>query len=81
MTDTQITQSPKQSSWKKKLFWIIALVLGALGLNHYTFKIGYGGANVEITITESTITSSVNVDTTITILKADTTKPDTTKNR
>lgn len=78
-TSTSTPESPKQSSWKKKFFWIVAIVLGALGIDHYTFHYVSGGVDVAVTVTDSTVVATANVDTTITLVTADSTKVDTTK--
>ena len=78
MTDTQSTPSPK-SSLTKKFFWIVAIVLGALGIDHYTFHYVSGGVDVAVTVTDSTVVADTHIDTTITIAKSDSAKADTTK--
>lgn len=72
MTDTVTTPAPKKSN--KRLFVIIALILGALGIDHYTFHYVSGGADVVVTVNDSTISATAHIDTTITIAKKDTTK-------
>lgn len=71
MTDTATMPAPKKSN--KKLFVIIAIILGALGIDHYTFHYVSGGVDVAVTIADSTISASAHIDTTITISKKDTT--------
>jgi hypothetical protein len=76
MTDTtNTTPAPKKS--KKKLYAIItsALIL-ILGVNHFSFRVGY--TDVEVTATDSTI--SVTASPVEAVLPVtDTTKLDTTK--
>ena len=76
-TSTSTPTSPKKSY--KNLFVVIAIILGALGIDHYTFHYVSGGVDVAVTVTDSTVVANANVDTTITLVKADTTKADTTK--
>lgn len=77
MTETAASTpaSPKKSY--KNLFVVIALILGALSINHFTIKLGYG---VEATITDSTIVVAPVVDTISVVAPVvDTTKTDSTK--
>ena len=76
-TSTSTPTSPKKSY--KNLFVVIAIILGALGIDHYTFHYVSGGVDVAVTVTDSTIVGNVNVDTTITIATSDSAKADTTK--
>jgi hypothetical protein len=77
MTDTNTStgSSPKKSF--SKVFWIIGIVLGIFGINHYTLKIGYG-TGAEVTLTDSTIVVTPVVEPVVAPV-ADTTKADTTK--
>ena len=83
MTDTTSTQStpstPKKSF--KKFFWIVAIILGLFGLDHYTYN--FVGIGAEVTVTDSSIMVTPSVDTVVTVPVApavvDTTKADTTK--
>jgi len=68
---TPSTPEKSKISLKKKIFIVIAFVLGALGIDHYTFNYVSGGVNVEVTLTDSTITTTANIDTTLTLVKAD----------
>ena len=76
-TSTSTPTSPKKSY--KNLFVVIAIILGALGIDHYTFHYVSGGVDVAVTVTDSTIVADTHIDTTITIAKSDSAKADTTK--
>ena len=81
MTDTTSTtaNTPTPKSNFKKFFWIVALILGSLGIDHYTFHWVSGGADV--TVTDSTIVITPIVDTpqVVAPFAVDTVKSDTTK--
>jgi hypothetical protein len=80
MSETPKAEVPsKKAAVLKKLFAGVAIIFTLLGINHYTFQWGYGGAQVEVTVTDSTITATGHLDTTITISAADTAKKDTAK--
>lgn len=77
MTNTATTPAPEKP---KSKFWIIvSLILLAFGVDHYTFHYVSGGADVAVTVTDSTISATAHIDTTIVISKADTAKKDTAK--
>ena len=77
MTETQSTPEKPKSSLKKKLFYVIGIILGFLAIDHYTFNYVSGGVAVEVTVTDSTIVSTASVVATPIVL--DTTQSDTTK--
>jgi hypothetical protein len=75
MSDTvAATPAPKKPMFTlKNLFYVIALVLGLFGLDHYTTNLVSGGS---VTVTDSTIVVSAPV---VDAPVADTVKADTTK--
>jgi len=79
MTNTSTSSSASPKSNFTKIFWIIGIVLGLLGIDHYTFNYVSGGVDVAVTVTDSTIVADTHIDTTITIAKSDSAKADTTK--
>lgn len=81
---TETTSTPNETPKKsnKKFFWIISIILGLFGLDHYTYN--FVGIGAEATVTDSTIVVAPIVDTIITtdavvVAKVDTTKADTAK--
>lgn len=61
MTDTATKPAePNKSSLMKKIFWVIGIILGLLGIDHYTTNVISGGT---VTVTDSTIVVTT-VDTT-----------------
>lgn len=59
-------ETPKKPAGKK-IFYVIALILGLLGIDHYTYHFASGG--VDITLNDSTIAitpikDSIKVDST-----------------
>ena len=73
MTEQAEQPKPKKSI-TKKVFWIIAIVLGLFGIDHFTYNIAGIGASV--TVTDSTIVVAPIIDS---IVAVDKTKADTTK--
>ena len=69
MTDNTTQPTTPKKSYKK-FFVLIALILGLLGIDHYTYHFVSGG--VDVTVTDSTIVVTAPIDTTITIAKVDT---------
>jgi len=78
MSDTvAATPAPKKPMFSlKNLFYVIALVLGLFGIDHYTTNLVSGGS---VTVTDSTIVVSAPVVETPTVVAIDTVKADTTK--
>ena len=82
MTNTENitpTAGKKKTSITKKIFVVIALVLGLLGIDHYTYN--FAGIGASVTVTDSTLVVApiVEADTAKNILPLDTAKKDTTK--
>lgn len=76
MTDNTNPQTPKKS--KKKLLVILsAAIVLILGVNHFTFKVGY--AEVEVKVTDSTIITTITPEVSPEPAPVDTVKEDTTK--
>ena len=78
MSDTvAATPAPKKPIFTlKNFFYLVALVLGLFGLDHYTTNLVSGGS---VTVTDSTIVVSAPVVETPTVVAIDTVKADTTK--
>lgn len=78
MSDATVAApAPKKPMFSlKNLFYVIALVLGLFGLDHYTTNLVSGGS---VTVTDSTIVVSAPVVETPTVSAVDTVKADTTK--
>lgn len=88
MTTDNATQPETKKSSKKTIWTVIVIIFAAIGINHFTFQIGYSGA--EVVITDSTISVTPVVDTvravsvsapTTTVSAIDATKKDTTKKK
>lgn len=79
MTETTSTPEKPKSSITKKLFYVIAIILGLLGIDHFTYHYVSGGTDVEVTVTDSTIISTASVVATPTVAVIDTARKDTTK--
>ena len=79
MSDTvAATPAPKKPIFTlKNFFYLVALVLGLFGLDHYTTNLVSGGS---VTVTDSTIVVSAPVVETPTVT-VDTIKVDTSKTK
>ena len=75
MTNETETPKPKKSI-AKKVFWIIAIVLGLFGIDHFTYN--FAGIGASVTVTDSTVVVAPIVDTTPVAVE-DTTAKDTTR--
>lgn len=70
----QTTPTPKKSI-AKKVFAAIAIILGLLGIDHYTYN--FAGIGTSLTVTDSTVVVAPIADTTLPV--TDTARIDTTK--
>ena len=72
MTNTETPK--KKNSITKKIFVVVAIVLGLLGVDHLTYN--FAGIGASVTLTDSTLVVAPIVDS---IVAVDTTKADTAK--
>lgn len=56
------TETKPKKSIATKIFVVIAIVLGLLGIDHYTYHWVSGG--VDVTVTDSTLVVAPSIDTT-----------------
>lgn len=78
MTD-QTTPSKPKSSIAKKFFLAVGIIFALLGIDHFTYNFVSGGAEVEVTVTDSTISVTAADTSSATIAPVDTAKKDTAK--